>query len=198
MEAGGARRHLRLDAQHDSATRRCRATHQFEWCSESRQLAQDCVERMECRASLSSAPDTLPEEVAIDTLTPDQRSRLMSRIRSRDTTPELVVRSMLHRMGYRFRLHRKDLPGKPDVVLPRHRKVVLVHGCFWHGHGCKLGPVPKSNQGYWSPKIAGNRARDARNAVALAELGWQVLELWECQILDLEGTEQRIKEFMLT
>lgn len=140
----------------------------------------------------------MPEEVAIDTLTPDQRSRLMSRIRGRDTTPELVVRSMLHRMGYRFRLHRKDLPGKPDVVLPRHRKVVLVHGCFWHGHGCKLGPVPKSNQGYWSPKIAGNRARDARNALALAELGWQVLELWECEIRDLKGTEQRIKEFMLT
>ena len=153
---------------------------------------------MEYRASSSSAPDTLPEEVAIDTLTPDQRSRLMSRIRSRDTTPELVVRSMLHRMGYRFRLHRKDLPGKPDVVLPRHRKVVLVHGCFWHGHGCKLGPVPKSNQGYWSPKIAGNRARDARNALALAELGWQVLELWECEIRDLKGTERRIKEFMLT
>lgn len=103
--------------------------------------------------------ETLPEEVAIDTLTVDQRSRLMSRIQSRDTTPELVVRSMLHRMGYRFRLHRKELPGKPDVVLPRHREVVLVHGCFWHGHGCKLGPVPKSNQGYWSFKIAGSRAR---------------------------------------
>lgn len=121
----------------------------------------------------------------------------MSRIRSRDTTPELVVRSMLHRMGYRFRLHRKDLPGKPDVVLPRHRKVVLIHGCFWHGHGCKLGPVPKSNQDYWFPKIAGNRARDARNALALAELGWEALELWECEIRDLKRTEQRIKQFML-
>jgi DNA mismatch endonuclease (patch repair protein) len=120
----------------------------------------------------------------------------MSRIRSRDTKPEVAVRSLLHRLGYRFRLHRKDLPGRPDVVLPRHRKVILVHGCFWHGHGCKLAPVPKSNQGYWSPKIEGNRARDVRNSRALAELGWSVLELWECEIRDLPKIEQRIREFM--
>ena len=153
---------------------------------------------LEKSKSTSAFTESNGPEAAIDTLTSAQRSQLMSRIRSRDTKPEIVVRSLLHRMGYRFRLHRKDLPGRPDVVLPRHRKAILVHGCFWHGHGCKLGPVPKSNQSYWSPKIAGNRARDARNARALAELGWTVLELWECEIRDLQRTEQRIKEFILS
>lgn len=101
----------------------------------------------------------------------------MGRIRSRDTKPEIAVRSILHRLGYRFRLHRKDLPGQPDIVLPKHRKVILVQGCFWHGHTCRLASKPKSNEGYWSPKIAGNRARDARNTDALARQGWTVLEL---------------------
>ncbi|SIR50426.1 T/G mismatch-specific endonuclease [Pseudacidovorax sp. RU35E] len=120
----------------------------------------------------------------------------MSRIRGKDTKPELVVRSMLHRMGYRFRIHRKDLPGRPDIVLPRHRKAVLVHGCFWHGHLCKIAPGSKSNTAYWSPKIEANRARDQRNRVALAELGWQVLELWECEIRDLPRTEERLLAFL--
>lgn len=132
----------------------------------------------------------------MDTLSPEARSRLMSRIRSTDTKPELAVRSLLHRLGYRFRLHRKDLPGHPDVVLPRHRKIIFVHGCFWHGHGCKLAPGSKSNQGYWSSKIEANRARDARNRQALADLGWAVLELWECEIRDLQATEQRVRSFM--
>ncbi|KAF1042529.1 very short patch repair endonuclease [Xylophilus sp.] len=132
----------------------------------------------------------------MDTLTPEARSRLMSRIRSTDTKPELAVRSLLHRLGYRFRLHRKDLPGRPDVVLPKHRKVILVHGCFWHGHGCKLAPGSKSNLGYWSPKIEANRARDSRNRQALLDLGWQVLELWECEVRDLQATEERIRAFL--
>ena len=132
----------------------------------------------------------------MDTLTPEGRSRLMSRIRSTDTKPELAVRSLLYRLGYRFRLHRKDLPGRPDVVLPKHRKIILVHGCFWHGHGCKLAPGSKSNLAYWSPKIEGNRARDARNRQALSDLGWQVLELWECEVRDPQATERRIRTFM--
>lgn len=132
----------------------------------------------------------------MDTLTPEARSRLMSRIRGKDTKPELVVRSILHRMGYRFRLHRKDLPGRPDVVLPRHKKVVLVHGCFWHGHLCKIAPGSKSNKAYWSSKIEANRARDERNRAALTGLGWDVLELWECEIRNAQKTEERLRSFM--
>ncbi|MCW5668459.1 MAG: DNA mismatch endonuclease Vsr [Hydrogenophaga sp.] len=132
----------------------------------------------------------------MDTLTPEARSRLMSRIRSTDTKPELAVRSLLHRLGYRFRLHRKDLPGRPDVVLPKHRKAILIHGCFWHGHGCKIAPGSKSNLVYWSSKIEANRTRDARNRQALMDLGWQVLELWECEIRNPQATEERIRSFM--
>ena len=132
----------------------------------------------------------------MDTIAPEARSRLMSCIRSKDTTPELVVRSMLHRMGYRFRLHRKDLPGRPDVVLPRHKKDVLVHGCFWHGHLCRIAPGPKSNTAYWSPKIEATRARDLRNRTALIDLGWDVLELWECEIRDAKKTAERLCAFM--
>lgn len=120
----------------------------------------------------------------------------MSRIRDKDTQPELIVRSALHRRGYRFRLHRRDLPGRPDIVLPRHGKVVLVHGCFWHGHGCSIAPTPKTNQGYWIPKIAGNRARDARSLAALTELGWDVLQVWECEIKDRVQLEARLVKFM--
>ncbi|MFC5522663.1 very short patch repair endonuclease [Polaromonas jejuensis] len=134
----------------------------------------------------------------MDTLTPEARSRLMSRIRGKDTKPELIVRSVLHRLGFRFRIHRKDLPGRPDIVLPRHKKVVLVHGCFWHGHLCKIAPGPKSNTAYWSPKIEANRARDDRNRTALKDLGWDVLELWECEIRDLQKTEERLRAFLHT
>ena len=132
----------------------------------------------------------------MDTITSAERSALMSRIRSKDTTPELVVRSVLHRLGYRFRLHRKDLPGCPDIVLPRHGKIVLVHGCFWHGHGCKLGSKPKTNVSYWRAKIRANRARDARNREELVGRGWAVLELWECEIRRYDGIQDRLQEFM--
>jgi DNA mismatch endonuclease (patch repair protein) len=103
---------------------------------------------------------------------------------------------MLHHLGYRFRLHRKDLPGKPDIVLPRYKKIILVQGCFWHGHDCKLASKPKSNEGYWNPKIQLNKARDERNLRLLEEQGWDVLELWECEIRKFEGIEERILEFM--
>ena len=118
----------------------------------------------------------------MDHLTPEKRSHLMSRIRSRDTKPEMTVRRMVHAMGFRYRLHRRDLPGCPDLVLPRHRKVVLVHGCFWHSHaGCRAGRVPASNADFWLPKLRRNTERDAANEEALRCLGWSVLVLWECQ-----------------
>lgn len=132
----------------------------------------------------------------MDTISPAKRSALMSRIRSKDTKPEMAVRSMLHALGYRFRLHRKDLPGRPDIVLPRHRKIVLVQGCFWHGHNCRLASHPKSNAGYWSAKISGNRARDARNRATLEMQGWKILELWECEIHKPEQLYAALCAFM--
>jgi DNA mismatch endonuclease (patch repair protein) len=111
-----------------------------------------------------------------------QRSALMARIRSSDTQPELAVRRMLHAMGLRFRLHRKDLPGRPDLVLARHRLIILVHGCFWHQHvGCRLASDPKSRRQYWAPKLAGNVERDRRNAELLRAAGWCVETIWECE-----------------
>lgn len=109
-----------------------------------------------------------------------QRSRNMAAIGSRDTKPELFVRRQLHASGYRFRLHRRDLPGKPDIVLPRFRVAVFVHGCFWHGHDCPNKHVPKSNSQYWSAKIARNRERDSRNIAALEAERWRVVVVWEC------------------
>jgi DNA mismatch endonuclease, patch repair protein len=102
--------------------------------------------------------------------------------RSKDTKPEMTVRSLLHRMGYRFRLHRRDLPGKPDLVFPARKKVVEVRGCFWHGHRCGLGQLPRSRRQYWVPKIEANRSRDLANMSALHASGWEVLEIWECEV----------------
>ena len=120
----------------------------------------------------------------------------MGRIRSKNTRPELTVRSLLHALGYRFRLHRKDLPGRPDIVLPKHKKIIFVQGCFWHGHACKLGSKPKSNGEYWSPKISKNRERDVKNIAKLEEMGWGVLELWECDIRKFDRIKERLIEFL--
>lgn len=106
----------------------------------------------------------------------------MSRIRGSNTKPELVVRSLLHRMGYRFRLHRKDLPGTPDVVMPGRGTVVFVHGCFWHGHTCKRTKMPKSRVDYWRKKIEDNRRRDVHKRRKLRALGWNVVVVWECEL----------------
>lgn len=127
-----------------------------------------------------------------DRLSIEARSRLMSRIRSTNTRPELLVRSLLHRLGYRFRLHRKDLPGTPDVVLPRLKMVIFVHGCFWHGHVCKLGKMPKSRTDYWGPKIDANRARDLRKKRELKALGWKVISIWECELREIDKLERRL------
>jgi DNA mismatch endonuclease (patch repair protein) len=125
------------------------------------------------------------------------RSENMRRIRSKDMRPELAVRSLVHRIGYRFRLHRKDLPGKPDLVFVSRRKVIFVHGCFWHSHeGCKVAHLPKSNQSYWGPKLERNRARDAKHLAALAAAGWKALVIWECEITDIEDLRRRLGRFL--
>ncbi len=131
----------------------------------------------------------------VDTIDPERRSRNMARIKGRDTKPELRLRSALHRMGLRFRVCRKDLPGKPDVVFPKHRLAVQVRGCFWHQHqGCRAGRLPASNLDYWRPKLAGNVRRDAEKDEALKALGWRVLVVWECELKSDEGVLQRAEE----
>lgn len=121
----------------------------------------------------------------------------MSRVKGRDTRPEKLVRSLLHRMGYRFRLHRKDLPGKPDVVLPRHRKIVFVHGCFWHGHeGCRRASRPKSNAEFWNRKIDANIERDVRTQRELESSGWKVLTVWQCETRNVEALRERLETFL--
>lgn len=123
--------------------------------------------------------------------------RRMQAVRRYDTAPEMQVRRTLHAMGYRFRLYRKDLPGTPDVVLPRHRKIVLVHGCFWHGHEeCKRATRPANNASTWAAKIEGNRRRDQRNLDALSALGWDVLVVWECEVRDATRLKERLRCFL--
>lgn len=119
----------------------------------------------------------------MDIVSPEVRSGMMSGIRGKDTAPELKVRSFLHANGFRFRLHRKDLPGKPDIVLPKYKACVFVHGCFWHRHkGCKLASEPKSREEFWNKKFSENVARDLRNIKALKKAGWRVAIVWECGI----------------
>lgn len=132
-----------------------------------------------------------------DKFTSQERSRIMSRVKGKNTKPEKVVRSLLHLMGYRFRLHRKDLPGKPDIVLPKHRKVVFVHGCFWHGHeNCRRAARPQANADFWNKKIDSNIARDANTQVELEKLGWQFLVIWQCEMKDVEKLRQRLAGFL--
>ena len=133
-----------------------------------------------------------------DVHTPKQRSYNMSRIRGRDTKPELIVRSIVHQLGARFRLHRKDLPGKPDLVLPGRRQIIFVHGCFWHMHRCRCGRVvPKTNAEFWQTKREGTVQRDRRNRRALQKDGWDVLTVWECWTRDPEQRLiPRLEEFL--
>ena len=130
----------------------------------------------------------------VDPLSPEHRSWNMSRITGKDTKPERVVRSLLHRLGFRFRLHRKDLPGRPDIVLPKYKTVVLVHGCFWHRHaGCKYAYTPKSRTDFWRKKFERNVARDISSTRKLRDLGWSVLVVWECEVRDLDALAQRLE-----
>lgn len=131
-----------------------------------------------------------------DSLTKARRSWNMSRIKGKDTAPEKILRSILHRLGYRFSLHKTKLPGKPDVVLLKHHMVVFVHGCFWHRHkGCKDATMPKSRTDWWRVKLEGNAARDRRNRTALLRAGWRVLTIWECETKKPEKLKARLLKF---
>ena len=132
-----------------------------------------------------------------DVISPERRSENMRRIRSKDMNPELQVRRLLHRMGYRYRLHRKSLPGHPDIVFPKLEKAIFVHGCFWHQHSnpaCKITRLPKSRLEYWIPKLDRNKQRDAESLALLQQLGWTVLTVWECQVTD----QARLKSELIT
>ena len=132
-----------------------------------------------------------------DPLSPSQRSALMARIRSKDTRPELRVRSLLHRHGYRFRLHASDLPGRPDIVFRRRLKVLFVHGCFWHRHeGCRRAATPSTRVEYWNRKFEAIRARDAATLNALEAMGWTSLVVWECEMNDEHGLLTRLQRFL--
>lgn len=136
-----------------------------------------------------------------DTLTTAERSERMSRIRGKNTKPELVVRRLLHGMGYRYRLHRTDLPGAPDVVFSRTRKIIFVHGCFWHRHPdprCNLARLPKSKLDFWRAKLDGNRMRDESNDARLRAMGWDTLTIWECQIKDMENLKMMLSDYLET
>ena len=134
----------------------------------------------------------------MDCFTAKKRSAIMSKIRHFDTPPERAVRSVLHRMGYRFRIHRRDLPGNPDIVLPRHKKIILVHGCFWHGHSfCTKGRRrPKTNSNLWKAKIEGNAQRDRLNLKRLRRRGWKVLVVWECQVGKATAIPKMLERFL--
>lgn len=133
------------------------------------------------------------------TLTPQQRSERMRRVRGRDTKPELAVRRVAYAIGYRYRLHRRDLPGTPDLAFPARRKAIYVHGCFWHQHrdpSCRLARMPKNNLEYWGPKLRRNVERDLENMAALAALGWEALVVWECQTRSIEEVSDRLRAFL--
>jgi DNA mismatch endonuclease (patch repair protein) len=133
----------------------------------------------------------------MDTMTVAERSERMARIRSKDTKPELRVRHLLHRLGYRFRLHRKDLPGSPDLVFPSRRKVIFVHGCFWHAHdACKVANRPKSRQSFWDSKFDRNKSRDTANLDALKQNGWEAYTVWECETKSEAPLVLRLSTFL--
>ena len=133
-----------------------------------------------------------------DVFSEETRSAVMRRVKGKDTSPELAVRKALTALGARYRLHRADLPGKPDIVLPGRKLAIFVHGCFWHGHDCARGArVPKQNRDYWLGKVARNRTRDAKSQEALVALGWRVETIWECELKDTEGLDHRLRELLL-
>lgn len=134
---------------------------------------------------------------ASDPLTARQRSELMSRIRSKDTKPEMVVRRLVHGMGYRYRLHAKELPGRPDLVFRPRRKAIFVHGCFWHRHvGCPANRLPTTRREFWRDKLDSNARRDRRNEAALEEMGWRSLVIWECETKDLDRVAETVRRFI--
>ena len=133
----------------------------------------------------------------VDSLSPDERSKIMARVRSKNSRPELAVRRLVFRLGYRFRLHDDSLPGSPDLVFRARRKVIFVHGCFWHRHArCPMARIPKSNVDFWTTKLEGNRKRDERSMRALLTDGWKTLIIWECELKNMDLLEYRIRRFL--
>jgi len=131
-----------------------------------------------------------------DPLTPAERSERMSRIRNTDTKPEMIVRRIVHGLGYRYRLHASDLPGHPDLVFRPRRKVIFVHGCFWHQHGCRQYRQQRTKRSFWEPKLEGNKERDQINQKKLSAMGWKFLVIWECELQNTEKLRKRISEFL--
>lgn len=131
-----------------------------------------------------------------DTRTAEQRRHIMQAVHTKDTGPEWIVRRLLHGLGYRYRLHPKELPGKPDMSFPARRKVIFMHGCFWHAHGCRYGRPPKSRPEYWLPKLIRNKERDAENMAALQELGWRALVVWQCETKEFHSLTARLLVFL--
>lgn len=131
-----------------------------------------------------------------DRVTPERRSFIMSKVGQKNTAPEMTLRRALHARGFRYRLHRRDLPGAPDLVFPSRQKVVFVHGCFWHGHDCRWGRAPKSRGEYWLPKIEANRVRDNLALTKLSDMGWQTFVVWQCELRDPEAAIQRVVAFL--
>ena len=132
----------------------------------------------------------------MDTVSPEQRSRNMSKVRGKNTSLELKIRSLLHRLGYRYRLHRKDLPGTPDMVFSARRSVIFIHGCFWHGHTCARAALPTSNRQFWEEKIGRNKERDGRVLEQLLENGWKVLTVWQCETKEEDVLRERLVSFL--
>jgi DNA mismatch endonuclease, patch repair protein len=132
----------------------------------------------------------------VDRFTPEQRSRIMAAIHDRNTAPEMLVRSMLHRLGYRYRLHDKRLPGTPDLVFPSRKCVIFVHGCFWHGHSCRRAHLPASNVAFWTEKIEKNKQRDQREYRQLRARGWRILAVWQCEMKDHDFLQKKLTDFL--
>ena len=131
-----------------------------------------------------------------DNRSPEQRRHIMQSVRTKDTGPEQIVRKLLFRLGYRYRLHSRDLPGRPDIVFHGRRKAIFVHGCFWHSHGCAKGQAPRSKLDYWGPKLRANQVRDTATAQKLERLGWSVLTIWQCEIKDMPTMEATLVAFL--
>lgn len=132
----------------------------------------------------------------MDNRSPESRSALMARIGAKNTVPEMVVRRLLHSLGYRFRLHRHDLPGTPDIVFPSRRKVIFVNGCFWHAHGCRIGQPPKTRPEFWTPKLERNRTRDLENRADLRAIGWKTMTVWQCQTKTPKKLSDKLVSFL--
>jgi DNA mismatch endonuclease (patch repair protein) len=131
-----------------------------------------------------------------DRVSPDRRSAIMAKVGTRDTGPELAVRQMLHALGYRYRLHQRSLPGSPDLAFPARTKAIFINGCFWHGHGCRWGQLPKSRLDYWGPKIAQNRRRDETKRSQLRKLGWRSLVVWQCELRTPGSVLKKVLKFL--